>query len=44
MARTEGVTVLQHIKVRPNWVTAYAAGIMTGSLIASTVVFLAGAR
>ena len=43
MARTEGVTVLQHIKVRPNWVTAYAAGIMTGSLI-SVVVFLAGAR
>ena len=43
MARTEGVTVLQHIKVRPNWVTAYAAGIMTGSLI-SAVVFLAGSR
>jgi hypothetical protein len=36
-------TVLQHIKVRPNWVSAYAAGIMTGSLI-SVVVFLAGAR
>ena len=37
------VTVLQLSKVRPNWVSAYAAGIMTGSLI-SVVVFLAGAR
>ena len=35
--------MLQHIKVRPNWVTAYAAGIITGSLI-SVVVFLAGVR
>ena len=44
MARTEGVTVLQHIKVRPNWVTAFTVGILTGSTISTAVVFLAGAR
>ena len=44
MARTEGVTVLQHIKVRPNWVTALAAGIIAGSSISTAIVFLAGAR
>jgi hypothetical protein len=38
------VTVLQHIKVRPNWVTAFTAGILAGSGISTAVVFLAGAR
>jgi len=36
--------VLQHIKVRPNWVTAFSVGIMAGSGMTAAAVFLAGAR
>ena len=30
------------IRVRPHWVSAYAAGIMTGGTIVSAIVFLVG--